>query len=692
MSAALLNPLAQRLAWALVNFLWQGSLLGLLAWAVLSLARRRSPQVRYGLACLFMLLCLVLPIASILAQGPAPAALATSSRLLLALQRQLHPWLPAILALWTVGAAAFALRALGCGLWLHRLGKRARRVLDGPGHELLQRLKKRSGIARPVRLLEAREVRGPFTTGVFRPAIFLPLGFFASLEPLALEAVLAHELAHIRRLDVFVIGLQTAVETLLFYHPVTWWLSRRVHAEREHCCDAAAILACGDPVLFARTLQHLDSLRDASPAMAAAASGGELLERLRRILNAEPGPLRMNAPALSLTLALGAGLLLAQQPPVQALVRALPGRMAAVGGAVRAGRTEARVALQGLAEPEPKVPSNVAASGPAPLPERAVATATQAPVALPALPEPAQGPRAISLARLGVEYPVMGQTPIETWPEGVPVLEAKALPGYDESLDDLVLGGAGRSTRLLRLRVPPRTVAALKVGGTSGTARDGSFTLAIFLFRTLVPRQNTWVFEKPVLECRLANPYREAQEFVIALTGPGGTPYRTEAAFSPLKAKEPAVLEWPVTGWPKGAPSMVVAEDVPSARPPLEFLKPALELTGIPEFDGTTNHPRRKVARWTKEALASLRCFEVEAGAGERLVFRGGSKDGLRLEATTRAPQADPRWLKALATANGSSGILRVDNPTPDTQTLVLVAYGTGAGPGRIELQRSPGP
>ena len=74
----------------------------------------------------------------------------------------------------------------------------------------------------------------------------------AGLPPHQLEAILAHELAHIRRHDYLVNLLQTLVETLLFYHPAVWWLSRRIRAERENCCDDLAVSLCGDPYTYAQ--------------------------------------------------------------------------------------------------------------------------------------------------------------------------------------------------------------------------------------------------------------------------------------------------------------------------------------------------------------------------------------------------------------------------------------------------------
>ncbi|HYX43053.1 MAG TPA: M56 family metallopeptidase, partial [Pyrinomonadaceae bacterium] len=89
----------------------------------------------------------------------------------------------------------------------------------------------------------------------------------------------------IRRHDYLVNLLQTAVETLLFYHPAVWWVSREIRMEREHACDDLAVAACGDVLMYARTLAELEEMRaSAAPQLAVAANGGSLLARVRRLL------------------------------------------------------------------------------------------------------------------------------------------------------------------------------------------------------------------------------------------------------------------------------------------------------------------------------------------------------------------------------------------------------------------------
>ena len=112
----------------------------------------------------------------------------------------------------------------------------------------------------------------------------------AGLSPSHFEAILAHELAHVRRRDYLVNIVQRVVETLLFYHPAVWWVSGWIRREREHCCDELAASVCGDRVGYARALRALEELRVHAPALAMGAGGGELLVRIRRLVDRTPVP------------------------------------------------------------------------------------------------------------------------------------------------------------------------------------------------------------------------------------------------------------------------------------------------------------------------------------------------------------------------------------------------------------------
>src|SRR5204863_9760498 len=125
-------------------------------------------------------------------------------------------------------------------------------------------LQLKMGFERVIRYCECDRLDAPAAFGWIRPVVLLPVRALSGLTEDQIEAVIAHELAHIRRLDCFVNLFQIAVETLLFYHPAVWWMSQRVRAERENCCDDEAIAICGDAVNYVRAIALIEECRMAT--------------------------------------------------------------------------------------------------------------------------------------------------------------------------------------------------------------------------------------------------------------------------------------------------------------------------------------------------------------------------------------------------------------------------------------------
>lgn len=296
------------LARVLVDFIWQGALVGLLAWLALTLLRNARPQLRYAVACVALLACALLPIArfvlAIGAVGDAPMPAGGPSMAipdLAAATQTLHagdvftlPTPPQasmawLVALWASGAGLLSLRMLGGALWLHRLCRDARNEA-GPWQARVDDLARRLGVRRPVALRLVADGDSPATAGWWRPVILLPAAVTMHMPADLLEALLAHELAHVRRHDYLVNLLQRLVETLLFYHPVVWWLSHRIRIERELVADDLAATALGDGRRLAVALATLDRLAAAPrspfplPAFAQAAHGGHLMSRIQRLV------------------------------------------------------------------------------------------------------------------------------------------------------------------------------------------------------------------------------------------------------------------------------------------------------------------------------------------------------------------------------------------------------------------------
>ena len=190
------------------------------------------------------------------------------------------PWL---VEAWLFGVAFFSLRSAGGFLLLERERRRQSSILPARVLEVCYKLQDQLGIRRAIQYCECKWLQAPAVVGWFRPIVFLPVSALTGLSEDQLQAVIAHELAHIRRFDAFVNVFQVGVETLLFYHPAVWWLNKRIRAEREHCCDEVAVSLCGNAVEYARALTLMEEWRSA-PVFAMAANRGPLTERIIRVL------------------------------------------------------------------------------------------------------------------------------------------------------------------------------------------------------------------------------------------------------------------------------------------------------------------------------------------------------------------------------------------------------------------------
>jgi D-alanyl-D-alanine endopeptidase (penicillin-binding protein 7) len=166
----------------------------------------------------------------------------------------------------------------------------------------LSRLAERCGLGREVRLRVVDGLASPITAGWWRPVVLVPAALVAGMPPHLLEALLAHELGHVRRHDYLVNLLQNVIETLLFYHPAVWWISTRIRAEREQIADDFAARHLGEPRRLALALSELEKLQFSGHHLAQAANGGDLMARIRRLLRPDAQALNWKAavPVLGL--------------------------------------------------------------------------------------------------------------------------------------------------------------------------------------------------------------------------------------------------------------------------------------------------------------------------------------------------------------------------------------------------------
>ena len=210
------------------------------------------------------------------------------------LARGIEPALPWAVAVWLLGVLGTSVWHVGGWIAVQRLKVLGIQPIAGGIELLMSRMAVRLRLKKRVRLVRSLLVETPLVVGLLRPMILLPSALLTGLTPEQLEAILAHELAHVRRYDYLVNLLQTMVETLLFYHPAAWWISRRMRLERELCCDDVAAGVCGDRIGYAEALAAVEEARAAVPAIALAARGNsgekDFVRRIGRLLGISDAP------------------------------------------------------------------------------------------------------------------------------------------------------------------------------------------------------------------------------------------------------------------------------------------------------------------------------------------------------------------------------------------------------------------
>jgi beta-lactamase regulating signal transducer with metallopeptidase domain len=328
---------------ALLHFVWQGMLVAGLLFGILGLLDRRRARLRYNLSCAALALMVLLPLATgywlsnldaagrsdseeavglgmvvapeasvarssegSVAAAPAPsvvppAAISPAERSRLrsqALAREeawtaawhaVRGWsyrsAPWLCWLWAAGVAGMSVRLAFAAWGIRILTRRKATPVARAWRVEVGNLAARLGVRRSVKVLQSGLVQVPMLVGYLQPVILLPAAALTGLAPEHLRLLLAHELAHVKRLDPLVQLLQRIAETLLFYHPAVWWVSRQIRTEREHCCDDVAVSLCRDPLSYAEALAALAGLSSATPALAVSARGGRLFLRIQRLLD-----------------------------------------------------------------------------------------------------------------------------------------------------------------------------------------------------------------------------------------------------------------------------------------------------------------------------------------------------------------------------------------------------------------------
>lgn len=320
------SPVARALGWTLLHALWQGFTLVLPTAIILHLLRHRSSLLRYRIGTLALFTQLLVSAATFVQYYQPTIATGRIATTVAALplrwsiSAQPLPWPQQVLlfleahlsdfvCLYLIGVSLLGLRLAGGWLQLHQLRRSA--VLSPLLTEqaMIDRLRAALNLRAVVLVRESARVASPMIIGVLKPMLLLPAGLATGLSTRELEAVLAHELAHVKRYDYAVNLLQSVIEMLFFFHPALWWLSARIREEREHCCDDMAVQVCGDKGrALAKALARIEERRleqAGTPALAMAFAGKRqlLLHRVQRVLGLSTRSMVSNRSLAGLTLA-----------------------------------------------------------------------------------------------------------------------------------------------------------------------------------------------------------------------------------------------------------------------------------------------------------------------------------------------------------------------------------------------------
>lgn len=301
------KELVYALGWTVIHSLWQSIAMALLLAVVLLILKNHTAPLRYRLAYTALLAVLGLAIwnffrlydfeqapeitlLTIQAADVNAAAMDQISTMPPLLQRftsyfQMH--IPLIVSIWLLGVAFFTLRLLGGLAYVQHLKSAHVFPMEEKWQRMLQNLTQQVSIKRPVQLMESALVKVPMIIGHLKPIILMPVGVVNVLSPDQVEAILAHELAHIARYDYLLNILQSVIEVLFYFNPGVWWIASRIRTEREHCCDDLAVSLCGDSLNYAKALVAIQEMNQEAPhfAMAFSTNRNQLLFRIKRILN-----------------------------------------------------------------------------------------------------------------------------------------------------------------------------------------------------------------------------------------------------------------------------------------------------------------------------------------------------------------------------------------------------------------------
>jgi len=300
------SPALYTIAITLIHFIWQGALVAGVLKLLLLATPYTKPQLRYLFASIAMTACLLLPVLTYAwiyspdylhanaAQDPSQLL----SPLVEQVGAQQSDWfqnvfeaLPFISIGWAIIVFLLALKLCIELVSVNRMHLSGSYLPTDKLQARFEQLVIDMGVQQKPQLLISLKTNVPMAIGWLKPIVLVPASMVSGLSPQQLDMLLLHELAHIRRHDYLVNFVQTLVEITLFFHPAVRWISKQMRNEREYCSDDLAVAHAGSPVAYAKTLAKTASLckqhRHSIPSMAMAASGGDLKQRVMRLVDHE---------------------------------------------------------------------------------------------------------------------------------------------------------------------------------------------------------------------------------------------------------------------------------------------------------------------------------------------------------------------------------------------------------------------
>ncbi len=306
------SPLIEAIGWTIFHSIWQGALIAIILLIIFKSFKNLGASHRYATGVWGLLGMVTATFVTFwviyLEVSPAGSAAADNSREITTMVWQnfvtnISPaspaspmayLLPITVYTWMAGILLFSLRFAGGLLFTYRLTRVNINPAPSIWQDKVQLLQHQISLSKPVRLVASGLAKVPMTIGFFKPMILIPVQSFTALSPEQIEAILIHELAHIKRYDFVVNIFQSILEILFFYHPAVWWINRIIREEREYCCDDLAIRQGIDPLALAKALANLAALKLGHPNLALGLGHhkSSLWHRIKRVTEPNGRPSR----------------------------------------------------------------------------------------------------------------------------------------------------------------------------------------------------------------------------------------------------------------------------------------------------------------------------------------------------------------------------------------------------------------